>query len=142
MSKVYRRSLNNDTITSSKSITVLQRFYLSGLHWRHSVPRQVPSQFTKWRYLPMELCDVILWTNRVRCALNMEIVDLLNEESIFGALSGRASLYIRREVLLRMFEKVSRFLKYDSNIFFVHKHVYIYGHQTRSLNPARAARAG
>ena len=25
-----------------------------------------------------------------------------------------------------MFEKVSRFLKYDSNIFFVHKHMYIY----------------
>ena len=29
------------------------------------------SEFTKWRYLPMELCDVILRTNRVRCALNM-----------------------------------------------------------------------
>ena len=25
-----------------------------------------------------------------------------------------------------MFEKVSRSLKYDSNIFFVHKHIYIY----------------
>ena len=49
-------------------------------------------QVTKWRYLPMELCDVILWTNRVRCALNMEILDLLNEESISGALSGRPSL--------------------------------------------------
>ena len=36
---------------------------------RCSVPRQIPSQFTKWRYLPMELCDVILRTNRVRCAL-------------------------------------------------------------------------
>ena len=47
----------------------------------------------------------------------MEIPDLLNEESISGARSGRASLYIRREVLLRMFEKVSRSLKYDSNIF-------------------------
>ena len=33
----------------------------------------------------MELCDVILRTNRVRCALNMEILDLLNEESISGA---------------------------------------------------------
>ena len=59
----------------------------------------------------------------MRCALNMEILDLLNEESVSGARSGRASLYIRREVLLRMFEKVSRSLKYDSNIFFVHKHI-------------------
>ena len=29
---------------------------------------------------------------RVRCALNMEILDLLNEESVSGARSGRASL--------------------------------------------------
>ena len=42
-----------------------------------------------------------------------------------------------------MFEKVSRSLKYDSNIFFVHKHnIYIYGHHNQSLYPARAARAG
>ena len=42
----------------------------------------------------MELCDIILRlrTNRVRCALNMEILDLLNDESISGARSGRASL--------------------------------------------------
>ena len=59
---------------------------------RRSVPRQVPSQFSKSRYLPMELCDVILRTNRVRCALNMEILDLLNEESVSGARSSRASL--------------------------------------------------
>ena len=37
-------------------------------------------------------CDVILRTNRVRCALNMEILDLLNEESVSGARSSRASL--------------------------------------------------
>ena len=30
--------------------------------------------------------------DRVRCALNMEILDLLNEESVSGARSGRASL--------------------------------------------------
>ena len=65
----------------------------------------------------MELCDVILRTNRVRCAFDMEILDLLNEESVSGARSGRASLSIGREVLLRMFEKVSRSLKYDSNIY-------------------------
>ena len=90
----------------------------------------------------MELFDVILRTNRVRCALNMEILDLLNEESVSGARNGRANLLIRREVLLPMFEKVSRSLKYDSNIFFVHKHIYIYGHHGRSLYPARAVRAG
>ena len=38
----------------------------------------------------MELCDVILRTNRVRCALNMEIFDLLNEEDVSGARSSRA----------------------------------------------------
>ena len=84
----------------------------------------------------MELCDIILRTNRVRCALNREILDLLNEESVSGARSGRASL----EVLLRMFEKVSRSLKYDSNIFSIHKHTY--GHHNQSLYPTRAARAG
>ena len=42
--------------------------------------------------LLMELCDVILRTNRVRCALNNEILDLLNEESVSGARSSRASL--------------------------------------------------
>ena len=33
--------------------------------------------------LTVELCDrncVILWINRARCALGMEILDLLNEE--------------------------------------------------------------
>ena len=40
----------------------------------------------------MELCDIFLWTNRVRCALNMEILDLLNEESVSENCSGRASL--------------------------------------------------
>ena len=72
----------------------------------------------------MELCDVILQTNRVRYVFNMEILDLLNEESVSGVCSGRASLSIRREVLLQMFKKVSRSVKYDSNIFFIHKHIW------------------
>ena len=55
----------------------------------------------------------------------MEILDLL-EESVSGARSSRASLLIRREVLLSTFEKVSRSLKYDSNYFFDHRHIYIY----------------
>ena len=95
-------------VLHSTSLVCLRRRY---------VPRQVPSLFTKWRYLPMELCDVILWTDRVRCALNIEILDLLNEESVSGARSCRASLLIRREVQLSTFEKVSRSLKYDSNFF-------------------------
>ena len=57
-----------------------------------------------------ELCDcncVILRTNRARCALNMEILDLLIEESVSGA----------------MFEKVSRSLKYGLNFIFFHKQI-------------------
>ena len=68
------------------------------------------------------LIDVFVWvivssilTNRPRCALYKKILDLLDEESVSGESSGRASLYI---VLLRMFEKVSQSLKYDSNYFF------------------------
>ena len=49
-------------------------------------------QFTEGRYLLIELCDrncVILWINRARCALNIEILDLFNKESITGACSGK-----------------------------------------------------
>ena len=35
---------------------------------------------------------VILQTNRARCALYQKILDLLDEESVSGARSGRASL--------------------------------------------------
>ena len=53
------------------------------------------SQFAKWRYLRLGVCNrkcVIFQTKRVRCALNKEVLDLLNEESISGVRSGRASL--------------------------------------------------
>ena len=43
------------------------------------------------------------------------------------------------EKLLRMFEKVSRSLKYDSNIFFVHKHIYIWTPQPITLPRSRCA---
>ena len=85
----------------------------------------------------MELCDVILQTNRVRCTLNMEILDLLNEESVSGACSGRASLINSTRSPTAKFEKVR---KYDSN-FFSFTNIYIYGHHDRSPYPARAARA-
>ena len=49
----------------------------------------------------------------------MEILDVLNKESVSGVHSGRASLSIQ-EVLLRMFEKVSQSLKYDSKNVLVH----------------------
>ena len=44
---------------------------------------------------------------------------------------------------IAMFEKVSRLLKYDLNIFFVHKHIYIYM-DTRPdhITPARACACG
>ena len=41
---------------------------------------------------------VIFQTNRARYALNMEILNILNEESISKVRSGRASLQLRREV--------------------------------------------
>ena len=70
--------------------------------------------------LTMELCDVILQANRVRCTLNMEILDLLNEESVSGAHSVELVYKFDEKSYWRMFEKVSRSLNYDSNIFFVH----------------------
>ena len=63
-------------------------------------------------------------TNRARCALYKKVLDLLNEESISGESSGRASLLIRREVLLQKFEQVS--LSLSTIHFLVHKHIYRY----------------
>ena len=37
-------------------------------------------------------CNGNHFSSRVRCALNMEILDLLNEESVSGARSSRANL--------------------------------------------------
>ena len=34
----------------------------------------------------------VIVTNRARCALNKDILDLLNEENVSGARSGRSSL--------------------------------------------------
>ena len=45
--------------------------------------------------IPIGFCDrncVILWTNRARCTLDKEILDLLNKENVSGVCSGRASL--------------------------------------------------
>ena len=56
------------------------------------------------------------------------------------------SIYLNRDgskIYLQKWLKVSRSLKYDSNIFsFTNIYIYIYGHHDRSLYPARAARAG
>ena len=59
----------------------------------------------------------VLSRNRTRCNLYGEILDVLDEENVSGACSGRFSLSIRLQVLQRLFEKVSRSLKYDSNFF-------------------------
>ena len=76
--------------------TVLQRFYLlSGLPTATVMlftSKEFQSQFTKCRYLPMGSCNRSCVILRARCALNKEILDLLNEESVSGACSGRASL--------------------------------------------------
>ena len=68
-------------------------------------------------------------TNRARCALYKKILDLLDEESVPRESSGRASLSIRREVLLRMFKRMSQSLKFDS-IFLGSTHTYIYNRKT------------
>ena len=83
---------------------------------------------TLFTYAFMRVIVSSIRTNRARCALYKKILDLLNEESISGMRSGRASLQIRREVLPRMFEKVSRSLKYDSN-FFLSTKIYTYLHK-------------
>ena len=88
---------------------------------------QLQGQFTK--YLPRGLCNrncVILQTNRARCALNEEILDLLNEESISGMCSGKSTI----KSLPQVFEKVSQLLKCNLNFFFFggggHIYIYIY----------------
>ena len=53
--------------------------------------------------------------------LNKKIINLLNEESVSGESSGRASLYIRQEVLRQMFEKESTI-----KCFYWPTHMYIY----------------
>ena len=58
-------------------------------------------QFSIWRYLPKGLCYrncVILQTNRARCILNKEILDLVNVESVSGARSGGVSLNFTRRL--------------------------------------------
>ena len=52
----------------------------------------------------MGFCDhnsAILLTFRAGCALNKKIFDLLNEESVSGVRSGRASL----ELVYKFYEK-------------------------------------
>ena len=82
--------------------------------------------------IPQQLSEVTLIdfciAPIIAVRLYKKILDLLegervSGESVSGESSGRASLHIRREVLSRMLEKVSRSLKYDLNVFFVHKHI-------------------
>ena len=82
-------------------IHILSQFcLLSGLPTAVVVPVHLTSKAsskvkcTKRRYLPMGQCDrnhIIRWTNRARCTLNKEILNLLNEVSVSGIRSGRAS---------------------------------------------------
>ena len=73
------------------------------------------------------VCRVMCFaSSRARCALHKEII-LLNEESVSGMHSGRASL----RSLPRVFEKVSRPLNCHLNCFggIYIIHIYINGHQ-------------
>ena len=57
------------------------------------------------------------------CALYKKMLDLLDEESVSGESSGRASLYIQQEVLLRILENVRSIAKVRLKNCLVHKHV-------------------
>ena len=73
-----------------------------------------------------KLCDhncVISARQIEQGVLYKKVLDLLDEESISGESSGRASLLIRREVLLRKFEKVS--LSLSTILFFFGPQTYI-----------------
>ena len=84
----------------------------------------------------MELCNVILRTNRVRCALNTDILDLLNEESVSGARSGElVDEFDEKSYCECLKKKGESIAKVRFKYFFVHKHRYVYGRQPRSLYP-------
>ena len=87
---------------------------------------------------------VILRTSRARCALYKEIIDLFNKESISGARSGRASLYNSTRSLPRVFEKVSRPLKWHSNFFggHIYTYMYIYGYVKRGSTVFKVQKDG
>ena len=72
-------------------------------------------------------------TNRARCTLYKKIL---------GENSDRASVKIQREVLLRIFEKVSGSVTYYSICLSTNIYKDVYGHQHRSLYPAHAAHMG
>ena len=59
---------------------------------------------------------IFLRTNRLKCALNKKTLNLHNEESISGEISGKVSKVDEKP---RMIEKVSRSLKYDSIFLFI-----------------------
>ena len=78
----------------------------------------------------MSVCDhkgVIFQTKRARCALNMEILDLFNEESVSGVRSHRASLNSMRKST-EEFGKVSQLLKCYSKLFWGHIATYLHIH--------------
>ena len=76
----------------------------------------------------MSVCDrkcVILQTKRARYALNKEIFDLLNEERVSGARSGRL-VYNFDEKSTASVRKVSRPLKCHSKFWGTHTYTHIF----------------
>ena len=96
----------------------------------------------------MSVCNrncVILQTNGVRCILYKKILDLLYEETVSGACSGRASLYKFEEKSTVSLRKGKSNAKVQFKLIWGHIYTYIYinEHQHRSHKPLLAhARAG
>ena len=81
----------------------------------------------------MELCDIILRSNRVRCALNMKILDLLNEES-FLEQAVVELVYKFDEKSYCVSLKSESIAKVRFKIFFgpqTYKHIYIVNEKRR-----------
>ena len=84
-----------ELLTFPSSVTILPCCVWSVNGNGSSTSGKFQGQYSKGRYLPIGLCnrnDVIRRKNRARCALNKEILDLLNEESISEVHSGSTSL--------------------------------------------------
>ena len=71
----------------------------------------------------------------------MEILDLLNEERAFleRAVVELVYKFDEKSYILSTFEKVSRSLKYDSNFFSDHRHIYIWTPRSITLPRSRCA---
>ena len=62
----------------------------------------------------MRSYSVILWTNRARCTLNLDNLDLLTEESVSGACAEVELVYkLNEKSYCECLKRLSHSLKYD-----------------------------